>query len=245
MSPQPNTLRGAIHRWGMAPMTRYVVRASIAFVLVVALILPPPPAAACGPFFPVTIFIQRNHPDLPLENFAAGSLGVLQPTYASSYLAVAYRYLSYGSFDASEQQQLVALWAHRLDREAEWLKKRMPTTNGWKPDMCTPPGPNQTRQMARTTLFPATNSHGPVTMNFKIAPTTLSGLPQNPPGPFPTVWPQQRRSPQLARRSGHRFSQLRRTVREDGAPGTTRQCSEATPARSRRIGPINRCCLFL
>jgi hypothetical protein len=103
-------------------MIHRIARASIAFALVLTLILPPPPAAACGPFFSVTVFIQTKHPDLPLEIFAAGKLGVLQPTYARSYLVVAYRYLSGIPFDPSEQQQLVALWAHRLDREQEWLK---------------------------------------------------------------------------------------------------------------------------
>jgi hypothetical protein len=105
-------------------MIHRILRASIAFALIFALIFPPPPAAACGPYFPVTIFIQSKHPDLPFEKFAAGKLGVLQPSYARSYLVVAYRYLSGVPFDTSEQQQLLALWAHRLDREEEWLKHK-------------------------------------------------------------------------------------------------------------------------
>ncbi len=105
-------------------MIHRIIRASIVCALVMTLVLPPPPASACGPFFPVTIFIQRKHPDLPLDNFAAGKLGVLQPSYARSYLVVAYRYLSGVPFDSSEQQQLMALWAHRLQREEEWLKDK-------------------------------------------------------------------------------------------------------------------------
>jgi len=112
-------------------MIHRIVRASITFALVIALILPPPPASACGPFFPVTIFIQTKHPDLPFDKFAAGKLGVLQPTYARSYLVVAYRYLSGLPFDSSEQQQLLALWAHRLDREDEWLKNKNNAYQAW------------------------------------------------------------------------------------------------------------------
>jgi hypothetical protein len=112
-------------------MIHRIARVSIAFALILTLILPPPPAAACGPYFPVTIFIQSKHPDLPLEEFAAGKLGVLQPTYARSYLVVAYRYLSGVSFEASEQQQLLSLWAHRLDREQDWLKNQPDAYQVW------------------------------------------------------------------------------------------------------------------
>jgi hypothetical protein len=105
-------------------MITRMARAGVALLLVVVLVFPVAPAKACGPYLPTTIFIQRKHPDLPFGKFAAGNLGVLQPSYARSYLVTAYRYLNGGSFDAVEQRQLVALWAHRLDREAEWVKKR-------------------------------------------------------------------------------------------------------------------------
>jgi hypothetical protein len=104
-------------------MTYRIARVSLVVMLIVALLIPPPPAFACGPYFPITIFIQTKHPDLPLAKFAAGDLGVVQSSYARSYLVVAYRYLSGGTFTSSEQKQLVALWAHRLDREKDWLGK--------------------------------------------------------------------------------------------------------------------------
>jgi hypothetical protein len=112
-------------------MIHRIIRASIALALILTLILPPPPAKACGPFFPVTIFIQSKHPDLPFQKFAAGQLGVFQPSYARSYLVVAYRYLSGVPFDASEQQQLLALWAHRLGREQDWLKNQADAYQVW------------------------------------------------------------------------------------------------------------------
>ena len=70
--------------------------------------------SSCGPFLARAAFIYTVHPDFPLEKFAAGELGVLQPTYARSYLAVAYRYLSGTGFNPTEQQALVALWRERL-----------------------------------------------------------------------------------------------------------------------------------
>ncbi len=68
----------------------------------------------CGPYFDTAYFTFSLHPDFPLEPYARGELGVLQPTYARSYLYVAYRYLSGKSFDAGEQKALVALWSERL-----------------------------------------------------------------------------------------------------------------------------------
>ena len=72
------------------------------------------PAFGCGPFFEQAIFTYSLHPDLPLASFAQGHLGVLQPTYARSYLYAAYRHLSGLGFNAGEQQALLALWDERL-----------------------------------------------------------------------------------------------------------------------------------
>src|SRR5688572_30991700 len=55
--------------------------------------LAPQPAEACGPHFTDAIFVFQKHPDDPLEKFARGNIGVLQPTYARSYLVAAYRNL--------------------------------------------------------------------------------------------------------------------------------------------------------
>src|SRR5207245_7643148 len=107
-------------------------------VLVGALVLSvvlyrPEPLVSCGPFFARAVFTYSVHPDFPLERFAAGDLGVLQPTYARSYLAVAYRYLIGTGFDAAEQKALVALWRDRLVSTVEsnteewpqvWLEAR-------------------------------------------------------------------------------------------------------------------------
>lgn len=72
-------------------------------------------ALACGPFMLEAVFVHTVHPAFPLEKFAAGRIGVLQPTFARSYLYVAYRHLSGAPFTADEQQALTRLWKERLD----------------------------------------------------------------------------------------------------------------------------------
>jgi hypothetical protein len=85
-------------------------------------------ALACGPISLEAIFVFTVHPGYPLDRFAAGSLGVVQPTYARSYLYVAYRHLSGSSFTAEEQKALTQLWKERLDYQLsagdeEWTKR--------------------------------------------------------------------------------------------------------------------------
>ncbi|HSD46371.1 MAG TPA: hypothetical protein VLB87_07090, partial [Pyrinomonadaceae bacterium] len=86
------------------------------------------PALACGPISLEAIFVFTVHPGYPLERFAAGRLGVVQPTYARSYLYVAYRHLSDAGFTPEEQKALTQLWKERLDYqwsagEDDWIKR--------------------------------------------------------------------------------------------------------------------------
>ncbi|MEW6130373.1 MAG: hypothetical protein AB1757_25280 [Acidobacteriota bacterium] len=74
---------------------------------------------ACGPFFNQAYFTFTVHPDFPLDQYAAGELGVIQSSYARSYLYVAYRYFAGLGFDSEEQKAIVAMWRHRL-REDEY-----------------------------------------------------------------------------------------------------------------------------
>src|SRR5260370_34212541 len=88
----------------------------MAIVLSGALLLwLPPKASACGPYFEEAVFTRPDHPDYPLAHFAQGQLGIIQPTYARSYLVVAYRYLSGIPLGANEQQAAAALWDERLN----------------------------------------------------------------------------------------------------------------------------------
>jgi hypothetical protein len=73
------------------------------------------PLLACGPFFNVAIYSFSYHPDLPLESFAGGNLGVVQSGWARSYLFTAYRYATGPGFDGDERKALLSLWADRMN----------------------------------------------------------------------------------------------------------------------------------
>src|SRR5437764_9034402 len=103
------------------------LRAIVALALITAVvILLPPRSNACGPFFTDAIFVFSKHPDFPLERFATGQIGVLQPTYARSYLVAAYRNLTGEPLNDNEVEGLKSLWSDRLDygwdfHDEEWI----------------------------------------------------------------------------------------------------------------------------
>jgi hypothetical protein len=71
-------------------------------------------AIPCAIDYQVAVFTYRKHPDFPRSEFLAGHLGILQPTYARSYLYVAYRYLSGVGFSSAEREQVRLYWDDRL-----------------------------------------------------------------------------------------------------------------------------------
>lgn len=87
------------------------MKAPVAILLVIALLLTPQPATAC--FFPADtpILVHTTHPDRPFTAYAAGHLGVLQPRYRSMYLVYAYRLMRGFPVAADEQGALVEGWA--------------------------------------------------------------------------------------------------------------------------------------
>jgi hypothetical protein len=98
----------------------------------VAALLGSQPACSCGPFFEQAIFTYTLHPDLPLTSYAQGQLGILQPTYAQSYLYVAYRSLIGMGFDPEEQAALLALWDERLNPQADlWNPNASAAVKAW------------------------------------------------------------------------------------------------------------------
>jgi hypothetical protein len=54
-----------------------------------------------------------QHPDIPYDKFVQGQLGIVQPTFARSYLVVAYRYASGAPLTADEQLGAMAVWQNR------------------------------------------------------------------------------------------------------------------------------------
>lgn len=84
--------------------------------------------------FERAIFTYSLHPDFPLEKFGRGELGVLQPSYARSYLYAAYRHLMGIGFNRDEQEALLVLWGERLRRqwdsdEEAWITDWVETRN--------------------------------------------------------------------------------------------------------------------
>jgi hypothetical protein len=99
----------------ISKMTAKTRRSLCASFLILVIVLGTTPAFACGPFTLNAVFTFVVHPELPLENFARGEIGVVQPSYARSYLFAAYRNLNGANFSASEQADLIGLWKERMD----------------------------------------------------------------------------------------------------------------------------------
>ncbi|MEP7363472.1 MAG: hypothetical protein ABI972_09475 [Acidobacteriota bacterium] len=74
-------------------------------------------AEACAPVFAVAVFHYKRHPDFPRGKFINGNLGVIQPTWARSYLVLSYRYLSGVGLDTAERDQARDYYK---DRQTQW-----------------------------------------------------------------------------------------------------------------------------
>jgi hypothetical protein len=88
------------------------MKKSLALILIGATVVPaslclPRLLRACAQPSLELIFINTLHPDLSIGPYTEGNLGVIQPTYKSIYLFVAYRNLVGRPIQPSEQQ---ALW---------------------------------------------------------------------------------------------------------------------------------------
>ena len=110
-------------------MIPWKLRGLVAVVIACSLLmLVPRQTQACGPFFTDAIFVFERHPEFPLERFARGEIGVLQPSWARSYLVAAYRNLSGQPLSDPEVNGLKALWEERINlgndySSDDWVKK--------------------------------------------------------------------------------------------------------------------------
>lgn len=113
---------------------------SVSAVLVMAslFVLIPQPTQACGPFFTDSIFVFTKHPDFPLEKFAGGRLGVLQTSYARSYLVAAYRNLIGEPLENEELAGLKSLWDDRLNNN--WDSNDVESIRKWNEARAKVPG---------------------------------------------------------------------------------------------------------
>ncbi len=96
----------------------YKALLALALILSVSFMLPQR-TQACGPFFTDAIFVYSKHPDFPLENFAAGKLGILRTSWARSYLVAAYRNLAGNHLSESEAKAIKSVWDDRLNNNWE------------------------------------------------------------------------------------------------------------------------------
>ena len=71
-----------------------------------ALAVSPERLTGCGPFFETTLFTLKYHPTFPLDQYAAGRLGVVKPTLYREFLFVGYRYLSAKPMTEEERASL-------------------------------------------------------------------------------------------------------------------------------------------
>ncbi|MBZ5522035.1 MAG: hypothetical protein LAP21_07310 [Acidobacteriia bacterium] len=90
------------------------VRKSFCTFLAMAALFAPKYGDSCAPSFPVAVFTYQNHPGAPLKDYAAGNLGVVLPSYARSYLLIAYRYFSGQPLSPAEQRDALRYWHWRF-----------------------------------------------------------------------------------------------------------------------------------
>lgn len=113
----------------------------MALAVVVVVLATPLRVEVCAPMFEEPILVSRSTPDLPLQLYAEGNLGVPQPDYATSYLIVAYRYMSEVPLTSMEKESFLHYWEWRLGaRQSDddsaikiWLqarnKRKLPARN--------------------------------------------------------------------------------------------------------------------
>lgn len=105
-----------------------------------------------GFFPPYVSFVSKDQPDPPLDQFAAGRLGLILPSWDDTYLYVAYRYLAGPGFDPAEQKVLLSVWNEDPfppsdpEPQADWVAARakIPGTTDLQPFDDLAPSPDYT-----------------------------------------------------------------------------------------------------
>lgn len=84
-----------------------ISRFSVSLLLVAVLLSN---ALPCGPAYVTPLFDTHAAPDNPYVDFAAGSLGIVKPTYRRAILFAAYRYIAGSGMSQAEQQAAIDVW---------------------------------------------------------------------------------------------------------------------------------------
>src|SRR5579872_1302360 len=108
-------------------------------------------ASPCAVDYEIPIFAYHRHPDFPRTEFLNGRLGVLQPTYARSYLYVAYRYLSGLGLNPAEREQVRLYWNDRLS--GDWDNIEIDWAGRWRRARRNVSGGGNSPKMAESPQF--------------------------------------------------------------------------------------------
>ena len=110
-----------------------MLRVVFVVLICVVMVFPLTQVLACGPFFPEAIFSYSSQPDVPLDHYVSGELGVVQPTYRRAYLYVAYRYFNAQALSHAEQDATLALLNQRLSSEgmSSTTEAKVSTSEQW------------------------------------------------------------------------------------------------------------------
>lgn len=127
-------------------------------------------ANACGPSVIEPVFVFKNSPDLPFENFIRGNLGIVQPTFGRKTLVIAYRHLNGGTFTEDEQVEIVKALKGSLpeDNGTEALKTWIATRKGFLKEAEILPEIYAERQYGGYDYFPNCTKNA-----FEVATQTL------------------------------------------------------------------------
>lgn len=72
------------------------------------------PAFACGPFVLDVVFSLKSHPDLPLNGYTDGEIGIVPASYGPMSLVLFYRQLNGMSLNASEKIQAINAFENKI-----------------------------------------------------------------------------------------------------------------------------------
>lgn len=95
-----------------------------------------------GPTGPWPVFTFTEHADLPFADFLAGKLGVVLPTYDSSFLCVAYLYLQGRTLGAQQRAEVLVAWQRKVDPVLKQDRDAgpQPYLQGWLRERAQVPG---------------------------------------------------------------------------------------------------------
>ena len=71
----------------------------------------------CGPGYITPLFDTTSAPENPYNDYAAGRLGIIKPTFKRSVLLAAYRYIVGSGLNGLEQQAMIEVWKAEIDNK--------------------------------------------------------------------------------------------------------------------------------